>query len=152
MSTTTSPFLGYSDAFAALSRGLHESSMRLYLAMYTEPVLSPEAVRSLHVVSYQLFELHRHVLPLIAHLDQASAWDTPPNREVAGSEYTDVLTSCHHECQDKNDLLDGARGEVLALVPHVTGTAAQAVGRVLDLLDEMQCRLKSACAGGDDVR
>lgn len=149
MSTTTSPFLGYSDAFAAFSRGTHEASMRLCAAMYAEPALNHEAVRSLHTVSYHFFELHRQALPLIAHLDQASAWDTQPNREVAGSEYVDVLSSCRRECLKKRTLLTAAHAEVLALVPHVAGTAAQAVGQVLDLIDGMQYRLKSA--GGDHV-
>lgn len=149
MSTTTSPFLGYSDAFAAFSRGTHEASMRLCAAMYTEPALNHEAVRSLHTVSYHFFELHRQALPLIAQLDQASAWDTALNREYAGSEYTDVLTSCRRECLTKRTILTAARAEVLALVPYVTGTAAQAVGQVLDLIDDMQRRLKSA--GGSHV-
>lgn len=149
MSTTTSPFLGYSDAFAAFSRGTHEASMCLYAASFTSPDIGIEATRKLYVTSHKFFHLHLAVLPLIAHLDQASAWDTQPNREVAGSEYTDVLASCRSECLTKHALLTAARAEVLALVPHVAGTAAQAVGQVLDLIDSMQCRLKSA--GGDHV-
>ncbi|WP_067974854.1 hypothetical protein [Mycolicibacter icosiumassiliensis] len=149
MSTTTSPFLSYSNAFAAYANGTNAASMRLCAAMYTEPALNHEAVRSLHTVSYHFFHLNRQALSLIAQLDQASAWDTSLNREYAGSEYVDVLSSCRRECLTKHALLTAARGEVLALVPYVTGTAAQAVGQVLDLIDDMQCRLKSA--GGDHV-
>jgi hypothetical protein len=92
MSTVTSPFEAYAAHYARVARETGRLSSEMHAAARRSALTEAKDVtRSLFWASCVLADQHREALRLVAKLDGAAAWDTAPNREVAGPDYTDVL-------------------------------------------------------------